>query len=51
MVEGLTDDAKARRFAQGARDFVRGNYSWPNLADGTLRAYRDIVATAREGLA
>jgi glycosyltransferase involved in cell wall biosynthesis len=51
MIEGLTDDTKARRFAQGARDFVRSNYSWPNLADATLRAYRDIVATAREGLA
>jgi glycosyltransferase involved in cell wall biosynthesis len=37
------DDDKAQRLAQGARDFVRANYSWPVLAAAVLEQYRSVV--------
>jgi glycosyltransferase involved in cell wall biosynthesis len=44
---GLADEAKAHRLAEGAREFVRANNSWPKLAEATLREYREIIASAR----
>lgn len=38
-----SNDAKAQYLAQGARDFVRANYSWPTLAAATLEQYRTVV--------
>ena len=37
------DDDKVQRLAQGARDFVRANYSWPVLAAAILGQYRSVV--------
>jgi glycosyltransferase involved in cell wall biosynthesis len=37
------DQAKCLRLANGGQEFVRNNYSWPVLADATLRKYQTIV--------
>ena len=51
IADGLNDEAKAQRLATGAREFIRENYSWPKLADATLREYRAIAGAARTQVA
>jgi glycosyltransferase involved in cell wall biosynthesis len=48
ITAGLTDEARARHFGDGAREFVRTNYAWPKLAGATLGEYRALVTAARE---
>ena len=43
VTAALADEAKSRRLAQRAREFVRLHYSWPALADATVRCYRKIA--------
>lgn len=46
IVAALADEAKSQHLANGARDFVRANYSWPALAAATLRRYREVAGRA-----
>jgi glycosyltransferase involved in cell wall biosynthesis len=47
----FSDPARCEAIADAQRKFVRENYSWPVLADATLRMYRQFIRKTRTQLA
>jgi glycosyltransferase involved in cell wall biosynthesis len=47
IIAALADHQRSDNLADAQRQFVRENYSWPVLADATLRMYRQVVGQVR----